>query len=95
MLSRIGRHTLARMKKREHVMTKEKKSKVDKKDDITIILFFLFYFPDYIAWSFTIKKRRALVYYESFQYFLGERKFPALKKKPVPIIYRIYPVKEK
>jgi hypothetical protein len=32
---------LARMKKRkEHVMTKEKKkSKVDKKDDITIVLF--------------------------------------------------------
>jgi hypothetical protein len=41
MLSRIlGRHTLARMKKREHVRTKEKKSKMDKKDDITITLFF-------------------------------------------------------
>jgi hypothetical protein len=27
----LGRHTLVRMKKREHVRTKEKKSKVDKK----------------------------------------------------------------
>jgi hypothetical protein len=36
----FGRHTLARMKKREHVRTKEKKNKVDKKDDITILLFF-------------------------------------------------------
>jgi hypothetical protein len=40
MLSRmLRRHTLARMKKREHVRIKEKKSKVDKKDDISIIFF--------------------------------------------------------
>jgi hypothetical protein len=36
----LGRHTHARIKKREHIRTKEKKSKVDKKDDITIVLFF-------------------------------------------------------
>jgi hypothetical protein len=40
----FGQHTLAWMKKREHIRTKEKKSKVDKKDDITIYFFpFLFF----------------------------------------------------
>jgi hypothetical protein len=45
MLSQmLGQHTLGRMKKREHIRTTEKKSKVDKKDDITIIFFsFLFF----------------------------------------------------
>jgi hypothetical protein len=48
----LRRHTLARMKKRD----KREKSKVDKKDDITIVLFSLLYFPDYIVWPSIIKK---------------------------------------
>jgi hypothetical protein len=36
---------LARMKKKEHVRTKEiKKSKIDKKDDIIVVPFFPFLF---------------------------------------------------
>jgi hypothetical protein len=39
----LGQHTLARIKK-EHVRTLEKKSKVDKKDNITLVFFsFLFF----------------------------------------------------
>jgi hypothetical protein len=39
-----GRHTLARMKKKETRWDKKEKSKVDKKDGITIVLFsFLFF----------------------------------------------------
>jgi hypothetical protein len=68
---------------KKHIRTKEKKkSKVDKKDDVTIVLF-LFYFPNYIVRPST-KKRQALVYYGSSQYFLGERKFLALKKETGP-----------
>jgi hypothetical protein len=52
----LGRHTLARMKNKENTVgQKRKKIKVDKKDDITIVLFFLFYFSDYIVRTFTIK----------------------------------------
>jgi hypothetical protein len=43
------------MEKREHVRTKERKNKVDKRDDITIVFFFFFYFSDYIVRPFTIK----------------------------------------
>jgi hypothetical protein len=65
-------HTLARIKKIEHVRTTDKKSKVDKKDDTTIILFFLFYFSDYIVWPSTIKKRRLWSITEVSNIFWGK-----------------------
>jgi hypothetical protein len=69
------------MKKREHVMTKEKKSKVDKKDDITIILFFLFYFYDYIVRLSTIKKRPGSGLLCKFPTFSGGKKVSSIKKR--------------
>jgi hypothetical protein len=81
MLSQmLGQHTLGRMKKREHIRTTEKKSKVDKKDDITIVFFFLFYFSDYIVRPSTIKKTSSSGLLR-FSIFSGGKKVPDIKKR--------------
>jgi hypothetical protein len=61
---------------------------VDKKDDITIVLFSFSIFL-IILFGLPPKKRWALVYYGSSQHFLGERKFPAIKKEigPYNLLY--------
>jgi hypothetical protein len=69
------------MKKREHVRTKEKKSKVDKKDDITIVCFFLFYFPDHIVRPSTIKKMLGFGLLWKFPTFSEGKKVSSIKKR--------------
>jgi hypothetical protein len=43
---------------KKNMLGQKRKNKVDKKDDITIVLFFLFYFSDYIVRLSTIKNVR-------------------------------------
>jgi hypothetical protein len=40
----LGRYTLARMKKKENTLGQKEKNKMDKKDDVTIVLFSFYIF---------------------------------------------------
>jgi hypothetical protein len=71
---------LARMKKKEHVRTKEiKKSKIDKKDDIIVVPFFLFYFLDYIVRPSKKTPGAGLLW--KFSTFSRGNKVPSIKKR--------------
>jgi hypothetical protein len=74
-------HTLARMKKREHVRTKEKKSKVDKKDDIVIVLFSFYIFLIILFGLPQLKKLLGSGLLRKFPTFSGGKKVPTIKKR--------------
>jgi hypothetical protein len=76
----LGRRTLARIKK--NMLGQKRKNKVDKKDDITIVFFFLFLFSRLYYSAFHHKKNvRLWSIMEVPNIFWGKRKFPALKKE--------------
>jgi hypothetical protein len=54
---------------------------MDKKDDIMIVLFFLFYFLDYIVQPSIIKKTPGSGLLWKFPTFSGGKKVPSIKKK--------------